>query len=68
MFDFNDPEDCIKVIFYSDKMVALFVRNGKVLLVQTFLYQETKDVIYHLLNGCRQLGLTRKVSSCSSAA
>jgi hypothetical protein len=60
MFDSNDPEDCIKVIFYSDKMVALFVRNGKVQLVQTFLYQDTKDVIYHLLNGCRQLGLNQE--------
>jgi hypothetical protein len=60
MFDSNDPEDCIKVIFYSDKMVALFVRNGKVQLVQTFLYQDTKDVIYHLLNGCRQLGLDQE--------
>ena len=60
MFDSNDPEDCIKVIFYSDKMIALFVRDGKVQLVQTFLYQDTKDVIYHLLNCCRQLGLDRE--------
>jgi len=60
MFDSNDPEDCIKVIFYSDKMIALFVRDGKVQLVQTFLYQDTKDVIYHLLNCCRQLGLYRE--------
>jgi len=54
------PEDCIKVIFYSDKMVALFVRGGRVQLVQTFLYQDTKDVIYHLLNSCRQLGLDQE--------
>jgi hypothetical protein len=57
MFDSTDPEDCIKVIFYSDKMVALVVRNGKVQLVQTFLYQDTKDVLYHLLNCSRLLGL-----------
>jgi hypothetical protein len=60
MFDSNDPEDCIKVIFYSDRMVTLFVRNGKVQLIQTFLYHDTKDVIYHLLNGCRQLGLNQE--------
>jgi hypothetical protein len=60
MFDSNDPEDCIKVIFYSDKMVALFVRNGRVQLVQTFLYHDTKDVIYHLLNCCLHLGLDRE--------
>jgi hypothetical protein len=60
MFDSNDPEDCIKVIFYSDKMVALFVRDGKVQLMQTFLYQDTTDVIYHLLNCCRHLGLDQE--------
>jgi hypothetical protein len=60
MFDSTDPEDCIKVIFYSDKMVALAVRDGKVHLVQTFLYQDTNDVVFHLLNCCRQLGLDQE--------
>src|ERR1700733_14437443 len=40
MFDSTQPEDCIKVIFYADKMVALIIRNGKVQLMQTFLYQD----------------------------
>jgi hypothetical protein len=60
MFDSNEPDDCIKVIFYSDKMIALVVRDGKVHLVQTFLYQDTRDVIFHLLNCCRQLGLDQE--------
>jgi hypothetical protein len=60
MFDSTDPEDCIKVIFYSDKMVALAIRNGKVHLVQTFLYQDTKDVLYHLLNCCKLLGFDQE--------
>jgi hypothetical protein len=60
MFDSTDPADCIKVIFYADKMVALIVRDGKVHLVQTFLYQDTKDVAYHLLNCCRQLGIRQE--------
>ena len=60
MFDSNEPDDCIKVIFYSDKMIALVVRDGKVHLVQTFLYQDTPDVIFHLLNCCRQLGLDQE--------
>ncbi|HXO77888.1 MAG TPA: DUF3822 family protein, partial [Puia sp.] len=54
MFDSSDQEDCIKVIFYADKMVALVIREGKVHLVQTFPYQDTKDVAYHLLNCCHQ--------------
>lgn len=57
MFDSTDPEDCIKVIFYSDKMIVLVVRDGKVQLAQTFLYQDARDVVYHLLNCCRQLEL-----------
>jgi hypothetical protein len=57
MFDSSDQEDCIKVIFYTDKMVALVIREGKVHLLQTFPYQDTKDVAYHLLNCCHQLGI-----------
>jgi hypothetical protein len=57
MFDSADREDCIKVIFYADKMVVLAVRQGRVQLVQTFHYQDTRDVAYYLLNCCRQAGL-----------
>lgn len=60
MFDSTEQQDCIKVIFYSDKMVALVIREGKVHLVQTFLYHDTKDVAYHLLNCCQQLGLDQE--------
>jgi Protein of unknown function (DUF3822) len=60
MFDSTDIEDCLKVIFYADKMVVLVVREGKVHLVQTFLYQDTRDVIFHLLNCCRQLDLNQE--------
>jgi hypothetical protein len=60
MFDSTQTEDCIKVIFYADKMVALIIRNGKVHLMQTFLYQDTKDVAYHLLNCCQQLGISQQ--------
>jgi hypothetical protein len=57
MFDSSDKDDCIKVIFYADKMVALVIREGKVHLMQTFPYHDTKDVAYHLLNCCHQLGI-----------
>src|SRR6201996_819758 len=36
MFDSAGQEDCIKVIFYADKMVTLVIRQGKPLLIQTF--------------------------------
>ncbi len=60
MFDSSDKEDCIKVIFYADKMVVLVTRQGKVHLVQTFSYLDTKDVAYHLLNCCHQLGINQE--------
>jgi len=60
MFDSTDNETCIKVIFYSDKMVALAVRDGQPVLIQTFHYHDTKDVAYHLLNCCNQLGLDQE--------
>ena len=60
MFDSAEEADCIKVIFYTDKMVALIIRQGKVHLMQTFHYQDAKDVAYHLLNCCRQLGISQE--------
>jgi hypothetical protein len=57
MFDSADGQDCLKVIFYSDKMVVLVIRNGKVHLMQTFHYHDARDVAYHLLNTCRQLDI-----------
>ena len=57
MFDSGDGQDRLKVIFYPDKMVTLVVRDGKVFLMQTFHYHDARDVAYHLLNTCRQLGI-----------
>src|SRR5882762_4129459 len=60
MFDSAEQNDCIKVIFYSDKMITLVLKEGKIHLVQTFHYQDTKDVAYHLLNCCRQLAISQE--------
>jgi len=57
MFDSGSGQDCMKVVFYPDKMVALVVRQGKVHLMQTFHYQDARDVAYHLLNTCKQLDI-----------
>lgn len=60
MFDSKDGSDCIKVIFYADKMITLVLKKGKIQLMQTFLYQDSKDVAYHLLNCCHQLGISQE--------
>jgi len=58
MFDSTENLDCLKVIFYSDKMVVLAIRGTKVHLMQTFPYHDTRDAAYHLLNCCRQLAIS----------
>ena len=60
MFDSTEQGDCIKVIFYADKMITLVLKGGKIQLMQTFHYQDTKDVAYHLLNCCHQLGISQE--------
>jgi hypothetical protein len=60
MFDATEEGDSIKAIFHSDKMIALFIRQGKVQLMQTFTYQDSLDVAYYLLNGCHQLGMNQE--------
>lgn len=60
MFDPQEGSDCIKVIFYADKMIALVLKKGKLQLMQTFNYQDAKDVAYHLLNCCQQLGISQE--------
>jgi len=60
MFDSVEGQDSLKVIFYADKMVALVIRQGVVQLMQTFTYLDTKDVAYHLLNCCHQLGINQE--------
>jgi hypothetical protein len=60
MFDSREESDCIKVIFYADKMITLILKKGIVQLMQTFPYQDTKDVAYHLLNCCHQLSISQE--------
>jgi uncharacterized protein DUF3822 len=60
MFDSAEQNDCIKVIFYSEKMITMVLKDGKIHLMQTFHYQDTRDVSYHLLNCCRQLGISQE--------
>jgi hypothetical protein len=60
MFDPQEGSDRIKAIFYADKMIALVMKKGKLQLMQTFHYQDAKDVAYHLLNCCQQLGISQE--------
>ena len=60
MFTSREEAFYIKVFFYPDKIVAMIFKKGKLQLVQSFSYQDSKDVSFHLLNCCQQLGMNQE--------
>ena len=59
MFTAKEEDQYMKIIFYSDKMVVFIFRKGHLQLTQTFPFQDSKDVSFHLLNCCQQLNLNQ---------
>jgi hypothetical protein len=57
MFNAVEGQDEMKVIFYTDKIVVLVFKAGQVQLIQTFNYQDRKDVLYYLLSCCTHFSL-----------
>lgn len=45
------------LLFYPDKMLVAVYKNDQLQLVQTYVYQVAEDVVYYLLNTCRQLDI-----------
>ncbi len=60
MFTAKEEAAFVKVFFYPDKMVLMVSRSGQLQLIQHFTYQDSKDVLYNLLNCCHQLDLSRE--------
>jgi hypothetical protein len=55
------PLGCVtRVIFYNDKFVAAFFRNGKLQLLQSFSYQTPEDAAYYLLLICKQFEIQQQ--------
>lgn len=48
----------VHVLFYPDRMLVSVYKDERLQLVQTFLYQVPEDVVYFLLNICRQFELS----------
>jgi hypothetical protein len=59
MFTVKEDPAFMKAFFYPDKMVVMICKSGQLQLIQHFSYQDSKDVVYHLLNCARQLNLGR---------
>ncbi|MGB8192050.1 MAG: DUF3822 family protein [Chitinophagaceae bacterium] len=54
----EDNQAQLYVLFYPDRMLVAVYKNTQLQLVQTFEYQVAEDVVYYLLNICRQLQLS----------
>ena len=49
--------ETIQVIFYQCKFLCTVWKDGKLLLSNSFRFQSAEDVVYHLLNICKQLSI-----------
>jgi hypothetical protein len=60
MFTAKEEPQFLKICFHADQMQVMAFRRGQLQLARYFPYQDAKDVLYHLLNICRQFGMDRK--------
>ncbi len=55
-----DREDQLSIIFQAKEIDVSVLVRGNLLLAQSYSFKHPSDVVYHLLNICRQLGLDPK--------
>ncbi len=48
----------LKLQFYYDQMLVLLIKDGKLFLIQSYIYQTADDVLYYLLNIAEQFQLS----------
>lgn len=51
------PLEFIAVQFYNTYIVVIVMKEGKLNLIQSFIYENAEDVLYHLLNICERYQL-----------
>ncbi len=55
----------LSVIFYPNKIVVSLKKDGKLLLINSFLYKTAEDVAYTLLNICSQFQMDNVIVEAS---
>lgn len=55
--------DTLRVVFCEEKMIVSVYKKGQLQLMQSFLYSNPEDVLYHLINCCRALNMNQQVVS-----
>lgn len=53
-----DSTKTLHVLFYFEKIIIVVFKDKKLQIVQSFIYKVPADVIYHLLNVCKQFELS----------
>ena len=56
------PAAFVKIQFYSNHFLFLFVKEKKLQLLRAFSYQSDDDILYHVLNVTQQFGINKKDS------
>jgi Protein of unknown function (DUF3822) len=46
-------DDHMFAVFYSNSITIMLCRNGKLQVIQNFVYNEPEDCVFHLLNICK---------------
>jgi hypothetical protein len=59
-FNAPDKTETIEIVFCEEKMILSVYKKGQLQLLQSFFYEGAKDVLYHLLNCCRQLNMSQQ--------
>jgi hypothetical protein len=59
-FSASDKTENIAIVFCEAKMILSVYKKGQLQLLQSFFYEGAKDVLYHLLNCCRQLNMSQQ--------
>lgn len=54
----DNVQSRMHLLFYPDRMLVAVYKNEQLQLIQTYDYQVAEDVVYYLLNICRQLDLS----------
>jgi hypothetical protein len=58
----SENSDSIFIDFKTDEFSFVILREGKLLLCQTYSYATPADVLYHLLKSCQQLNLSQQTA------
>lgn len=60
MFTAREDEAYLKIFFQAEHFQLMAGKAGQILLVQHYAYQETRDILYHVLHCVQELGMDRE--------